>query len=99
MLAKVEIDGKEHIAVVIGERMGLDYIEEIKNSLTSFLESAYVGNGDNAEFLYNDMYNVMALINEMSLSEDQRIRMFSAYFNNDNKTGIGPQTKECKITF
>ena len=35
MLAKVDFDGKEHIAIVLDSRMGLSWVLELRKNLVS----------------------------------------------------------------
>lgn len=95
MLAKIECEGKTYPAILLHSTSGMERLEELKASLHSFLESAYIN--DTCEYLYEDMYNLLSLLTEMDLTEDQRYEMTHNYFNNENR--IKHQTKEAKITF
>lgn len=95
MLAKIECEGKTYPAILLHPTDNMDRLEELKASLHSFLESAYIGDPD--MFLKEDMYNVFSLLTEMDLTEDQRMQMTHNYFNNDTRNDR--QTKAAKITF
>lgn len=41
MLAKVDFDGKEHIAIVLNSRMGLSWVLELRKNLVGFMETAF----------------------------------------------------------
>ena len=45
MLAKVDFDGKEHIAIVLNSRMGLSWVLELRKNLVSFMETAFCSDG------------------------------------------------------
>ena len=49
MLAKVSFNGENHLAIVLNERMGYDWLGEIKSSLLSFMESSFVGSENEFE--------------------------------------------------
>ena len=95
MLAKVSFNGENHLAIVLNERMGYDWLGEIKSSLLSFMESSFVGSEN--EFENGDLYNVMSLLREMDFTDNQRIAMYNYYFGKDNKEF--QETKEATITF
>ena len=78
MLAKVDFDGKEHIAIVLNSNMGLSWVLELRKNLVGFMETAF--SGDSAMLDSNELYNVTSLLNEMEFTEDQSVRMINAYF-------------------
>ena len=94
-LAKVSFNGENHLAIVLNERMGYDWLGEIKSSLLSFMESSFVGSEN--EFENDDLYNIMSLLREMDFTDNQRIAMYNNYFGKDNKEF--QETKEATITF
>lgn len=95
MLAKVSFNGENHLAIVLNERMGYDWLGEIKSSLLSFMESSFIGSEN--EFENGDLYNIMSLLREMDFTDNQRIAMYNNYFGKDNKEF--QETKEATITF
>ena len=95
MLAKVDFDGKEHIAIVLNSRMGLSWVLELRKNLVSFMETAFCSNG--AMLDSNELYNVTSLLNEMEFTEDQSVKMIDAYFGKGTKKAAN--TKTCEISF
>lgn len=95
MLAKVDFDGKEHIAIVLNSRMGLSWVLELRKNLVSFMETAFCSDG--AMLDSNELYNVTSLLNEMEFTEDQSVKMIDAYFGKGTKKAAN--TKTCEISF
>ena len=95
MLAKVDFDGKEHIAIVLNPNMDLSWVLELRKSLVDFMETAF--SSDSAMLDSNELYNVTSLLNEMEFTEDQRIRMINTYFG--KLSGKSASTKTCEISF
>lgn len=95
MLAKIECEGKTYPAILLNPAFDMDRVEEIKASLHSFLESAYIGDPD--FFLQSDMCNLFSLLTEMDLTEDQRVKMTKSYFNGEECNCH--QTKRAQIIF
>lgn len=95
MLAKVDFDGKEHIAIVLNSRMGLSWVLELRKNLVSFMETAFCSDG--AMLDSNELYNVTSLLNEMEFTEDQSVRMINAYFGKGTEKVAN--TKTCEISF
>lgn len=95
MLAKVDFDGKEHIAIVLNSRMGLSWVLELRKNLVGFMETAF--SGDSAMLDSNELYNVTSLLNEMEFTEDQSARIFDAYFGKGSAKAAN--TKTCEISF
>lgn len=95
MLAKVDFDGKEHIAIVLNSRMGLSWVLELRKNLVSFMETAFCSDG--AMLDSYELYNVTSLLNEMEFTEDQSARMINAYFGKGTEKVAN--TKTCEISF
>ena len=95
MLAKVDFDGKEHIAIVLDSRMGLSWVLELRKNLVSFMETAFWSDG--AMLDSNELYNVTSLLNEMEFTEDQSVRMINAYFGKGTEKVANTNT--CEISF
>lgn len=95
MLAKVDFDGKEHIAIVLNSRMGLSWVLELRKNLVSFMETAFCSDGVMLDS--NELYNVTSLLNEMEFTEDQSVRMINAYFGKGTEKVAN--TKTCEISF
>lgn len=95
MLAKVDFDGKEHIAIVLNSNMGLSWVLELRKNLVGFMETAF--SGDGAMLDSNELYNVTSLLNEMEFTEDQSVRMLDAYFGKGSAKAAN--TKTCEISF
>lgn len=95
MLAKVDFDGKEHIAIVLNSRMGLSWVLELRKNLVSFMETTFCSDG--AMLDSNELYNVTSLLNEMEFTEDQSVKMIDAYFGKGTKKAAN--TKTCEISF
>ena len=95
MLAKVDFDGKEHIAIVLNSRMGLSWVLELRKNLVSFMATAFCSDGVMLDS--NELYNVTSLLNEMEFTEDQSVRMINAYFGKGTEKVAN--TKTCEISF
>lgn len=95
MLAKVDFDGKEHIAIVLNPNMGLSWVLELRKSLVDFMETAFSTNS--AMLDSNELYNVTSLLNEMEFTEDQSTRMINTYFGKGSEKAAN--TKTCEISF
>lgn len=95
MLAKVDFDGKEHIAIVLNSNMGLSWVLELRKSLVDFMETAF--SADSAMLDSNELYNVTSLLNEMEFTEDQSTRMINTYFGKGSEKAAN--TKTCEISF
>lgn len=95
MLAKVDFDGKEHIAIVLNSRMGLSWVLELRKNLVGFMETAFCSGS--AMLDSNELYNVTSLLNEMEFTEDQSVRMINAYFGKGTEKVAN--TKTCEISF
>lgn len=98
MLAKVNFDGKEHIAIVLNSNMGLSWVLELRKNLVGFMETAFSSDSAMSAMLdSNELYNVTSLLNEMEFTEDQSIRMINAYFGKGSEKAAN--TKTCEISF
>ena len=95
MLAKVDFDGKEHIAIVLNPNMGLSWVLELRKSLVDFMETAF--SSYSAMLDSNELYNVTSLLNEMEFTEDQSTRMINTYFGKGSEKAAS--TKTCEISF
>ena len=96
MVAKINLDGKEHMAIVFSEYVDFEQIQEFKTSLNSCMQIASQDEDRNRP---TDFYHLHALMEEMELSIDQINEMFLYYFgkSNRNRNSNKSQKRLCEI--
>lgn len=96
MIAKINLNGIEHMAIVFSEYVGFEQIQEFKNSLNSCMQIASQ-NEDRSQV--NEFYHLHSLMEEMELSLDQINEMFLFYFGKSdwNRNGNKSQKRLCEI--
>ena len=91
MIAKINLDGKDRMAIVFDEVYTLDEIAEIRNSLTNLLgcfDGIYKECGYHDERAYAHQ-----LLEALSPNVDQAFEMMSHYFGSNHK----PKKAEKKL--
>lgn len=82
MIAKINFDGKDRLAIVLDETMGFEYLNRFRHALNSYMETAnamYDAHGCDY-VIHEDAYYLHALLEEMEFSVNQEEEMTSAYF-------------------
>lgn len=97
MIAKINLDGKEHMAIVFDEYSDFDFVQSVKHALNLCLR--YANMCEDNHFSGDEAYYYHALIEALELSQDQVYEMFLAYFD---KKGFGrsnnkAEKKLCEI--
>ena len=94
MIAKISLDGKDHLAVVFNETISYEDLQGIKNALLSCLTNALMKECYMTE---DDKFYFLSLVQDLELKEQQALSMFKKYFNdNVEKQGM-PIKKTCDI--
>lgn len=97
MIAKINLDGKEHMAIVFDEYAGFEFVQEVKHALNCCLR--YVNMRKDDYLSEDDYYCYHALIEAMELSPEQVAEMFLAYFDKKewNRSSNKAEKKLCEI--
>lgn len=95
MIAKINLDGKEHMAIVFNEYVDFENIQEIKDSLNYCMQIALQGDKECSQ----ELYHLSSLVEEMALSINQINEMFFFYFGKKqwNRVANKSQKKSCEI--
>lgn len=94
MIAKINLDGKDHLAVVFDETTSYDDLQGIKNALLSCLTNALMKECYMTE---DDKFYFLSLVQELELKEQQAFSMFKKYFNDNVEKQEMPIKKTCDI--
>lgn len=94
MIAKISLDGKDHLAVVFNEITSYDDLQGIKNALLSCLTNALMKECYMTE---DDKFYFLSLVQELELKEQQAFSMFKKYFNDNVEKQEMPIKKTCDI--
>ena len=92
MIAKINLDGKSHLAVVFNEWFSYDELAEIRSGLTNilgFFDAMYEESG-----LQNERAAAHQLLDELSPSVDQTFDMMDNYFGDNKKKA---EKKNCEV--
>lgn len=97
MIAKLKIDGREHMAVVFDECCDTATVLEIKHALNSFMQT-FAAMDENQDFQTSDeTYNLHRLLGEMEFTEQQANNILALYFGDRHFNGQPAQRKDCEI--
>lgn len=77
MIAKINLDGNERLAIVFNEFVSLEEIQQFKTALNSCMQLA---SQDDERKNADDFYWLHSLMEEMELTPDQIHEMFRFYF-------------------
>lgn len=94
MIAKISLDGKDHLAVVFDETTSYDDLQGIKNALLSCLTNALM---KECYMTDDDKFYFLSLVQELELKEQQAFSMFKKYFNDNVEKQEMPIKKTCDI--
>lgn len=97
MIAKINLDGKEHMAIVFDEYVDFEFIQDVKHALNLCLRYANMREDDHLR--EDEAYYYHALIEAMELSPEQVSEMFLAYFGKKgwNRSNNKAEKKLCEI--
>ncbi len=82
MIAKINLDGKEHMAIVLDETFTFEYISKFRKSLNSYMQTmeAHLDSEGCDCTLHEDNYYLHVLMGEMDFTEDQLFDMLNSYY-------------------
>lgn len=98
MIAKINLDGKEHMAIVFDETFTFEYISKFRKAINSYMQTTE-GHFDSKGCDYThheDNYYLHVLMEEMDFTESQIFDMLNLYYQdkyNKNKA----EKKLCEI--
>lgn len=93
MIAKINFDGKEHMAIVFNEYVDFSELLGYKKALNECIKIANMQ--EDAHLDENNTCYCHTLLSEMELSENQLFEMFVHYFGGRNWTRPAqPSTKK-----
>ncbi|MCQ2256857.1 MAG: hypothetical protein MJZ41_02545 [Bacteroidaceae bacterium] len=97
MIAKINLDGKEHMAIVFDDYVVFEDVQRVKHALNLCLRYAYMREDDHLS--EEEAYYYHALIEAMELSPEQVTEMFLAYFSKKgwNRSNNKAEKKLCEI--
>lgn len=97
MIAKINLDGKEHMAIVFDEYVDFEFVQEVKHALNICLRYAYIR--EDIHLSEEEVYFYLELIEAMELSTGQANEMFLSYFGKKgwNKSNNKAEKKLCEI--
>lgn len=95
MIAKINLDGKDHLAVVFNETVSYDELQSIKISLLSCLTNTLSKN--DCYMTEDEKFYFLSLMQEFELKEQQAFSMFKKYFNDKGEKTEMPIRKKCDI--
>lgn len=97
MIAKINLDGKEHVAIVFDKSYSPEDVFRFRNAINSYMqyaEAAFCACTDYA--LHDENYSLHALMDEMKLTDEQENAIL-AYFGNHHFDGKQATKKTCEI--
>ncbi len=97
MIAKINLDGKEHMAIVFDEYADFEFVQEVKHALNLCLRYANMREDDHLSG--DEAYYYHALIEALELSPEQVNEMFLAYFDKKgwDRSNNKSEKKLCEI--
>lgn len=100
MIAKINLDGKEYMAIVFDESYSYEVMLHFRKAINSYMqttESHLDSNG--CDYVNHDEnYYLHTLMNEMDLTEDQIFNMLDSYFpRHFERKEEKAKEKTCKI--
>lgn len=96
MIAKINLDGQEHMAIVFSKYVDFEQIQEFKTALNSCMQ---IASQDEDRKQAENFYYLHSLMEEMELSTEQINEMFFFYFGKSNwsRNSQKSQKKLCEI--
>ena len=98
MIAKINLDGKEHMAIVLDETFTFEYISKFRKSLNSYMQTmeAHLDSKGCDYTLHEDNYYLHVLMGEMDFTEEQLFDMLNSYYEGKYH-GKNAEKKLCEI--
>ena len=98
MIAKINLDGKEHMAIVLDETFTFEYITKFRKAINSYMQTteAHLDSNGCDYTQHEDNYYLHVLMNEMDFTEEQIFDMLNSYYEGkyNNRTA---EKKLCEI--
>ena len=97
MIAKINLDGKEHMAIVFDEYSDFEFVQNVKHALNLCLR--YASMDEDNHLSGDEAYYYRALIEALELSSEQVNEMFLAYFDKKEwgRSNNKAKKKSCEI--
>lgn len=98
MIAKINLDGKEHMAIVFDETFTFEYISKFRKAINSYMQTteAHLDSKDCDYTLHEDNYYLHVLMQEMDFTEDQIFAMLNSYYDGKHNSE-NTEKKLCEI--
>ncbi|RUL59108.1 hypothetical protein [Prevotella koreensis] len=98
MIAKINLDGKERMAIVFDETFTFEYISKFRQAINSYMQTteAHLDSKGCDYTLHEDNYYLHVLMNEMDFTENQIFSKLNLYYNGKHDNGK-PEKKLCEI--
>ncbi|MDY3852093.1 MAG: hypothetical protein SO013_04280 [Prevotella sp.] len=83
MIAKINLDGKEHMAIVFNEIFTFEYISKFRKAINSYMQTteAHLDSKGCDYIRHEDNYYLHVLMEEMDFTEDQIFDMLNSYYD------------------
>ena len=98
MIAKINLDGKERMAIVFDETFTFEYIPKFRQAINSYMQTteAHLDSKGGDYTLHEDNYCLHVLMQEMDFTEEQFFDMLNLYYEGkyNNRT---EEKKLCEI--
>lgn len=97
MIAKINLDGKEHMAIVFDEYSDFEFVQSVKHALNLCLR--YANMYEDNHLSGDEAYYYHTLIEALELSPEQVNEMFLAYFDKKgwDRSNNKAEKKLCEI--
>lgn len=97
MIAKINLDGKEHMAIVLDETFTFEYIAKFRQAINSYMQTteAHLDSKGCDYIRHEDNYYLHVLMQEMDFTENQIFAMLNSYY--DGKYSKNAEKKPCEI--
>ncbi|MDD7318863.1 MAG: hypothetical protein SOZ80_00450 [Prevotella sp.] len=100
MIAKINLDGKEHFAIVLDESFSYEDVTRFRKALNSYMQTteAHLASRGCDYTNHDDNYYLHTLMSEMEFTDDQMFDMIRSYFAHDSDSKeITAKKKLCEI--
>lgn len=100
MIAKINLDGKEHLAIVLGESYSYEDVTRFRKALNSYMQTteAHLDSRGCNYINHDDNYYLHALMGEIEFTDEQMFDMIQSYFTHaSDSKGKTAKKKLCEI--
>lgn len=100
MIAKINLDGKEHLAIVLSETFSYEDVTRFRKAINSYMQTteSHLDSRGCDYTSHDDNYYLHSLMGEMEFTDEQMFDMIASYFGQDSETKYEKAKKRvCEI--